>query len=204
MITLASRSPQRAAILTRAGIPFVARPSDVAELGDGDGSAEEVVAENARRKAAAVEGETVLGVDTVVTLDGRIHGKPASAQEAEAVLGALAGRTHRVLSGLCLRRGAQQQQAVAETLVSFRALSPPEIAWYVGLGEWRGRAGGYAVQEAGAALVRRIEGDYLNVVGLPLATLLELWPGLLTGRHLQETLRPGDGVTTRGTQGPTR
>lgn len=184
-LILASRSPQRRAILEQAGLGFEVRPADVEELEQGD--PEEVAAENARRKALAVaalpaaSGALVLGVDTVVALDGRLYGQPAGREEALATLGALSGRTHEVLSGVALATGGEDaapREAVAVTGVTFRALSAAEIARYADTGEWRGRAGAYAIQQRGATLVDRIEGDYLNVVGLPLATLLELEPGL--------------------------
>jgi septum formation protein len=154
-------------------VPFEVRPADVEEIEDGD--AREVALENARRKAAAVEGELVLAVDTMVSLDGRIYGKPAGEAEAGETLRALAGRTHEVVSGLVVG----DREVVAVTEVVFRDLGEDWIAWYVQSGEWRDRAGGYAIQGRGAALVREIRGDYLNVVGLPVAALLDLAPELL-------------------------
>jgi septum formation protein len=151
----------------------VVEPS-VDELSEGD--PRELVQENARRKAAAVGGELVLGVDTAVVLDGRAHGKPAGRAEAEEVLRRLSGREHEVLSGVALSDG---RTAVEGTLVRFRALDETLLGWYLGTGEWQERAGGYAIQRRGAALVERIEGDYLNVVGLPAAALLKLAPELL-------------------------
>ena len=148
-------------------------PSDAEELEEGDPF--EIAVENARRKAAAVPGDVVLGVDTVVALDGRIFGKPADEAEAGATLRALAGRTHQVVSGLAV--GDRTASAVTE--VTFRDLDGEWIDWYVETGEWRDRAGGYAIQGRGAALVREIRGDYLNVVGLPVAALLDLVPHLL-------------------------
>ena len=116
----------------------------------------------------------VLGVDTLVALDGRIYGQPADEEAARATLRALAGRTHTVLSGLVLASQRGERSGVEATAVTFRDLDDTAIDWYVATGEWRGRAGAYAIQERGAALVRRIEGDYLNVVGLPLGLLLDL------------------------------
>lgn len=146
------------------------------------GPAREVAVENAFRKAAAAaRGATVpvLGVDTVVSLGRRIYGKPDDAEQARATLLALSGRAHTVISGVCLIEAARPRTAVATTVVEFRPLSDELIDWYLESGEWRERAGGYAIQGRGAALVRRIEGDFLNVVGLPLSTLLELAPWLL-------------------------
>jgi septum formation protein len=177
-LILASASPQRRAILTQAGIPFDVRPADVEEELHGDPVA---VAEiNARRKALAVAGELVLGADTIVAVDGDILGKPADAVQARAYLERLAGRSHEVVGGFALaEHGDVALVGVESTRVSFRAASPQLLDWYVGTGEWEGRAGGYAIQGAGAVLVSGIEGDYLNVVGLPLARLLDLRPDLL-------------------------
>jgi septum formation protein len=180
-LVLASRSPQRRAILEQLGIAFLERPVDVVE--EDDGPPEAVAGENAVRKAVAagaVEGEVVMGVDTLVALDLEIWGKPPDADAARETLRRLAGRTHTVVSGVALLRpGGEVQAATARTDVTFRALDAPMIEWYVRSGEWEGRAGGYAIQGRGAALVERIDGDYLNVVGLPVATVLGLWPGLL-------------------------
>jgi septum formation protein len=128
---------------------------------------------------AAGAGELVLGVDTIVTLGGRIYGKPTDVEDARATLRALGDHRHAVMSGICLIDGSGARTALSTTLVDLRALDEDLIDWYLATGEWRDRAGGYAIQGRGAALVRAIEGDYLNVVGLPVATLLELAPELL-------------------------
>jgi septum formation protein len=142
-----------------------------------------VAVANALRKARAARivdvEETLLGVDTLVALEQRIYGKPADESAARETLRALAGATHTVLSGVALLSGEREQVALARTQVSFRDCSEELIDWYVGSGEWRGRAGGYAIQGIGAVLVREIHGDYENVVGLPLTTLLDLYPELL-------------------------
>jgi septum formation protein len=152
---------------------------EVEELTKGDDPLALAV-ENASRKAlAVVRAGTVLGVDTVVVLDGAIYGKPGSASDARAMLSALSGQVHEVVSGLCVVEGETVRSAVATTQVRFRALSPALLDWYLATGEWRERAGGYAIQGRGAALVAAIEGDYLNVVGLPVTALLELLPALL-------------------------
>jgi len=160
-------------------VPFQVRPADVAERMDGP--AAEAAAENALRKAGAVRrpGELVLGVDTVVSLDGAIYGKPGDVGEAAVMLRALSGRTHAVVSGLALVGENRRDVVTATTAVSFRDLSEGMLDWYLGTGEWRERAGSYAIQGAGAALVRAVDGDYENVVGLPVATLLDLCPELL-------------------------
>jgi septum formation protein len=186
-LILASRSPQRRALLEQLGVEFsVVVPDGVEELMSGPPN--EVVAENAYRKAAAVAadaaGSLVLGVDTIVALGTRIYGKPAGADEARTTLEALAGRRHTVLSGVCVIGaggiGSRPAIAVASTLVEFRALDRALLDWYLDTGEWRERAGGYAIQGRGAALVAAIEGDYSNVVGLPVPTLLQLVPGMLS------------------------
>lgn len=179
-LVLASRSPQRKAILELLGVAFSVRTADIRERTEG--APEEVAADNARRKALGVEAtpsELVLGVDTVVAGQGRLWGKPADEHAAHEALSALAGRTHRVISGVALIRGGRVREALSTTQVTFRELSDDAISRYVATGEWRERAGGYAIQERGGALIRRIEGDYLNVVGLPVATLLDLEPGLV-------------------------
>jgi septum formation protein len=180
-LVLASRSPQRRAILEQLGVPFVERPVDIVEEDEGVPVA--VAGENALRKAVAAgasEGEIVLGVDTVVATELEIWGKPPNAEAAVETLRRLSGRTHTVVSGVAIVRPAGDVQAgIATTEVTFRELEPGLIARYVATGEWEGRAGGYAIQGRGAALVARIDGDYLNVVGLPVATLIDLWPGLL-------------------------
>jgi len=139
---------------------MVGDPAAVAEL-------------NARRKATAVAGDLVLGADTVVALDGVIFGKPADEAEAREYLSALNGRTHDVVGAIALARdGAVVATALETTKVTFRRRSDEEIATYVATGEWVGRAGGYAIQEEGGSfMVERIDGDYLNVVGLPLERL---------------------------------
>jgi len=178
-LILASASPQRRAILEQIGVAFEVRVPSVHELGDGP--AAEVALENAYRKASAIAPAElpVLGVDTIVSLGRRIFGKPRDAAHAAEMLGALAGRTHVVVSGVCLIEGERVRTAAAQTAVEFRALDPAGVAAYVRTGEWEGRAGAYAIQGRGATLVSRIEGDYLNVVGLPVAALLDLAPDLL-------------------------
>lgn len=145
---------------------------------DDAGDPVEMVRTHARGKAHSVlreaRGRPVLGVDTTVVLDGRVYGKPHTEEEARRMLTALAGRTHLVISGLCLVTPEWEEVAHEVTRVTFRVLLPREVEAYVRTGEWRGRAGGYAVQGRGAGLVERIEGDYLNVVGLPAALLVRI------------------------------
>jgi septum formation protein len=167
----------------------------VEELRDGEPAA--LAVENARRKAAAVRApgtaEAILGCDTIVVLDGRVFGKPADAEAARDTLRSLAGRTHTVISGLVVLLEGEARTALARTDVRFRELPDELIEWYVARGEWRGRAGGYAIQGAGAALVRSIAGEYENVVGLPVATLLDLYPELLPAAA-PAPRRPAPGV----------
>ncbi len=133
---------------------------------------EDLVVTHAIGKARAVEGLYVLGVDTTVAIDGLSLGKAADAAEAEAMLRRLAGRTHVVHSGLCLRVGATEHVRACATRVTIRELADEELGWYLDSGEWRERAGSYAIQGLGAALVTGIEGDYTNVVGLPVTSLI--------------------------------
>jgi septum formation protein len=168
-LVLASTSPQRRAILDQLALPFDVVAPDYEEAGDDP-------LEHAVGKARSVEGgeRPVLGVDTIVRCGGVVLGKPRDATEAERMLETLAGRTHEVVSGLCLRTGAWEETGTETTRVTFRVLTPRDLAAYLGSGEWEGRAGAYAIQGRGAALVERVEGDYLNVVGLPAALLVRI------------------------------
>jgi septum formation protein len=177
VLVLASRSPRRRAILEQLGVEFRVEVPEVEELSEGE--PRELVLENARRKARAVDGEQVLGVDTTVVLEGRALGKPRDAREAERFLRELSGREHEVMSGLALRDAAGERSDVAVTRVRFRELDQRTIDWYISRGEWGDCAGGYAIQGRGAALVDEIAGDYWNVVGLPVPALLRLAPDLL-------------------------
>jgi septum formation protein len=177
-ILLASRSPQRRAILEQLGIPFEVVEPRYDEHTPPRGDAVEVVRTHAREKARSVADgagdRPVLGIDSEVVLGGRIFGKPHDASDAEQMLETLSGRTHLVVSGLCLISPGWEVVEHESTRVTFRALTPRDLATYVATSEWEGRAGAYAIQGRGAALVRRIEGDYLNVVGLPAALLVRL------------------------------
>jgi septum formation protein len=183
-LLLASISPQRRAILEQLGLPFevVAPRYDEGFTGS---DPVEIVSANAAGKARSVAdtaGERpVLGVDTAVVVDGLALGKPRDAAEAEAMLERLAGRAHEVVSGLCLLTPAWEELHHETTRVTFRELTARDLAHYVGSREWEGRAGGYAIQGLGASLVERIEGDYLNVVGLPAALLVRLLVGRFAG-----------------------
>jgi septum formation protein len=177
-LLLASTSPQRRAILEQLGLPFEVMAPRYDERDDAGLSPSELVRAHAAGKARSVGGEAgerpVVGVDTAVVVGGRVLGKPADDAEAAEMLKALSGRAHVVFSGLCLLTPGWEAVEHEETVVRFRELTPRDIAAYVRSGEWRGRAGGYAIQGRGAVLVAQVEGDYLNVVGLPAALLVRL------------------------------
>jgi septum formation protein len=181
-LVLASRSPRRRAILDALGVEYDVVAPDVEEIRDGD--PEEVVLENARRKArtglAADARALVLGADTEVVLDGAVLGQPADANRARASLEALSGRTHEVLTGVVLASRADERSGVARSRVTFRELDAATLHLYLRSGEWRGRAGAYAIQGLGSILIERVEGDFSNVVGLPVPLLIELAPGILS------------------------
>jgi septum formation protein len=171
MLILASQSPRRREILERAGIPFTVRVADVDEsLREGEG-AQSYVRRLATRKAVAVgkAGEVVLGADTTVVVDGEILAKPADAADAVRMLRRLAGRSHEVITGICLKVGGQLYIDAESTLVRFVAMSEAEIAAYVATGEPMDKAGAYAIQGGASRYIDRIEGCYWNVVGLPVA-----------------------------------
>lgn len=180
-IILASASPRRVALLTQIGLPFRVQPSTVDEEGTnapGNGAPPEAQTSRlARAKAEEVAGREgrglVIGADTVVVCAGTILGKPRDAEEARAFLLRLAGRTHHVVTGVAVVQAetGRAEVASAVTAVRMRAFDPAEAAAYVTTGEPLDKAGAYAIQGRGALLVEGIEGDYSNVVGLPLPTL---------------------------------
>src|SRR3954451_209603 len=187
-LLLASRSPQRRAILEQLGIPFdVVEPhyEEVPPPALADATA--VVRDHARatpRSVAADAGDRpVLGVDTEVVLQGEIFGKPTDATDAERMLERLSGKTHVVMSGLCLLTPGWEVVKDEGTRVTFRELTPRDLASYIETREWEGRAGAYAIQGRGGALVRSIEGDFLNVVGLPAACLVRLLADRFAGTY---------------------
>ena len=175
-LLLASTSPRRREILEQLRIPFDVVAPDYEE------TEEDPVAHaigKARSVLARADGRPVLGCDTEVVCDGRVYGKPDGPEEAEEMLESLSGRTHEVVAGLALITPAWEELHSEVTRVSFRELTPRDIAWYVASGEWEGRAGGYAIQGRGAALVEAVDGDFWNVVGLPVAELVKMAPDLL-------------------------
>ena len=186
-LVLASASPRRREILSALGIDFVAVEPDVEEVREG--RPEDVVLENARRKARAGFADSsahavVMGADTEVVMEARVLGKPSGESEARELLEALSGRTHTVLTGVVLlgprsRCGeVAEHSGVARSEVTFRELDPATLEIYIRSREWRGRAGAYAIQGLGSILIERLEGDFSNVVGLPVPLLIELAPEL--------------------------
>ena len=186
-LLLASTSPQRRAILEQLGIPFTVVAPDYEEHDPPEADPVELVKEHALGKARSVvdraDGRPVLGVDTAVVLGGRLYGKAKNAEEAAEMLDALGGKTHLVISGLALLTPGWELVDHVATRVSFRALTPRDVAAYVASGEWEGRAGAYAIQGLGAALVQSIDGDYLNVVGLPAALLVSVLAERFAGAY---------------------
>lgn len=179
-LLLASTSPRRREILELLRVPFDVAAPDYEETED-DPVAHAVG--KARSVHAAGDGRPVLGCDTEVVLDGRVYGKAASAAEAEEMLESLSGRTHAVVSGLALLTDAWEEVHSETTLVTFRSLTPRDLAHYVASREWEGRAGAYAIQGLGASLVERIDGDFFNVVGLPAARLVRLLAARFPGTY---------------------
>ena len=177
-LILASTSPQRSAILDQLRISFEVVAPTYVEDDPPRVEPAELVRAHAQGKARSVhaDGRVTLGVDTAVVLDGRLYGKPADRADAARMLQGLSGRTHTVVSGLCLLGPDFETVGHEVTDVTFRLLTHEVVAGYLDSREWEGRAGAYAIQGLGGRLVERIEGDYLNVVGLPgalLVTLLE-------------------------------
>ena len=169
---LASRSPRRAEILRAAGLPFIVRPADIHEQREPGESPVDYARRLALDKAAAVElapDETALGADTIVVVDDQVLEKPADAADARRMLSLLSGRAHEVITGICLRCGARSALDAAVTRVCFVPMSTGEIDAYVASGEPMDKAGAYAIQGLASKFIERIEGDYFNVVGLPIA-----------------------------------
>ena len=174
-LVLASTSPQRRAILEQLKIPFDVVAPSYEEHDPPDADPVELVRSHAEGKArsAHAAGAVTLGVDTTVHLDGRVYAKPVDRDDARTMLAELAGRTHLVISGLCLLGDGFAVVDHEVTAVRFRKVSVAERELYLEAGEWQGRAGGYAIQGLGARLVAGVDGDYLNVVGLPATLLLD-------------------------------
>ena len=172
MLVLASQSPRRAEILRQAGIPFTIRVAPVDETPLLEESPEDYVQRVAEMKALAVEAsgdETILGADTTVVVGGAMLAKPVDTADARRMLELLAGRRHQVLTGICLRRGAELIRDCAATQVWIMPLDAREIEEYVATGEPMDKAGAYGIQGLASKFIERIEGCYFNVVGLPVA-----------------------------------
>lgn len=193
-LVLASASPRRSELLARVGLRFAVVPSDLPEEVLPGEAPEQHVLRLARGKALqvaqrdTVAGRWFLGSDTVVVRDDDILGKPRDAEEAATMLAALSGRRHRVLTGIAVhdRQTGTTMAEVVATAVRFKELTEREIAGYIASGEPFDKAGAYAIQGLGAALVRDIEGSYTNVVGLPLCEILEMLEGLGAARLFEE------------------
>lgn len=178
-LILASASPRRKEILAEGGLSFSVRPQDIDEsVYDGIEPRLMVQLLAASKVAKAVQGENevILGADTVVVCDGKVLGKPKDAAEAEEMLSMLSGRTHSVYTGIAVLRGddGTMRTHAEETLVTFRTLTKEEIRAYIETGEPMDKAGAYGIQGKGGALVSETEGDFQNVVGLPLGAVLRL------------------------------
>lgn len=177
-LVLASASPRRRALLSQLGIEFTVRTSDVPEVPASEERATDYVRRVAAAKAEviarAVPGAIVLAADTEVVLDERPLGKPKDPGEARAMLRALSGRAHEVITGVAVRGGARPLETIVRTRVTFAALTDARIDWYVGTGEPFDKAGGYGIQERGGSLVASVEGSASNVIGLPLEETLAL------------------------------
>ena len=181
MLVLASKSPRRQQILRDAGIPFVIRAADIKEEPNPGESAEDYVRRLAEEKAFAVAiapGEVVLGADTTVVVDGHVLEKPRDSADARRMLEMLSGREHAVITGICLRTASRKIVDQAITRVRFVPLTPQELDAYVASGEPMDKAGAYAIQGLAAKFIDRIEGDYFNVVGLPVALVYRRWQEL--------------------------
>jgi septum formation protein len=177
-LVLASRSPRRADLLRAAGLFFDVFPVDVDERFGPDEEPEHAVARLAETKATTAAAShpdaVVLGADTTVLIRGEALGKPASADDAARMLRLLSGRTHDVLTGLCVCSGSRRLRHVEPTRVRLARMSETEIAWYVSSGEPFDKAGAYAVQGLASRFVEGIDGSYSNVVGLPISSVYEL------------------------------
>lgn len=178
-IILASASPRRKQLLEQIGLPFKVIAADVDESGYGELPPGELVEQLSRKKAAAVaeragQDDLIIAADTVVSLEGTALGKPSDEGAAYRMLTALSGVRHQVYTGLTLLRGDKVLTRRQQTTVTFRELSEEEITAYIATGEPIDKAGAYGIQGIGAVLVESIEGDYYNVMGLPLCLLCEM------------------------------
>ena len=174
VLVLASGSPRRRELLARLGEPFTVVPADIDETPQSGESPRDLVRRLAVAKATAVAGDVVLGADTIVEIDGEMLAKPVDADDARRMLGRLSARSHRVHTGVAVRSGERVDVEVCTTIVTFGALSPASIDWYLATGEPFDKAGAYAQQGAGGIFVEAVRGSVSNVVGLPLAAVVRL------------------------------
>lgn len=173
-LVLASGSPRRRELLSQLGLSFAVVAPDVDETPRPGERAVELVRRLAVEKAAAVDGDPVLAADTTVEVDGEILGKPRDPDDARRMLRRLSGRSHKVHTGVAVRAGARLETEVATTIVTFVAVTPPVLEWYVATAEPYDKAGAYAIQGTGGVLVEGIRGSVSNVVGLPLTSVARL------------------------------
>lgn len=187
-VVLASGSPRRADLLASIGLAFEVRPADVDESIRPDESPEQYVVRLSADKAATATGGGVvaIGADTTVELDGEVLGKPTDADDARRMLGRLSGRPHRVHTGVTVVGAGRSLGSLVTSEVRFTELDPDTIEWYVGTGEPMDKAGGYALQGSGGALVARVDGSVTNVIGLPLAETVGLLRSALAPHHHPE------------------
>ena len=178
MLILASLSPRRKELLSRLALPFTVIPAEVDESGIRESDPERAVLALSALKAQAVAKDhpqdLVLGADTVVSIDGKILGKPRDRVDAKETLSLLSGRAHQVFSGFTLIKGEKRISRAVCTKVYFAPLKEEEIEWYLDSGEPFDKAGSYGIQGLGGLLVEGIEGDYFNVVGLPVSRLVRI------------------------------
>ena len=172
-IILASGSPRRKELLSLAGISFTVKTADADETVSVNLSPEETVLTLSKRKALAVaeleKDSVVIGADTVVAFDGKILGKPKTPYDAFKMLSSLSGRSHNVFTGVCIVDGEKEISFYEKTEVTFYDLTDDEINAYIATGDCFDKAGAYGIQSKGCTLVKKINGDYFNVVGLPIA-----------------------------------
>ncbi len=173
-LVLASASPRRRQLLEMLHIPVVVMPANVQEIALPGEPPAAYARRLARDKARAIPGELVLGADTIVVLDDQILEKPTDDADAVRLLGLLQGRTHTVITAVCLVAQGREHHAIDETRVTFRVCSDRMLRDYVATGEPRDKAGAYGIQGWGAALVERIDGDFFGVMGLPVRLVLQL------------------------------
>ena len=191
-LILASGSPRRKWLLDQAGLTFGIIPNAIDETHDGASAPADHARLLAEKKAAAIArkhpGSYVIGADTIVVIDGIILGKPTSAKDARSMLKMLNGQTHEVITGFAVRCAEDGwfHSASVRTYVWFKSLTTSEIEWYLDTKEPFDKAGGYAIQGRGAFMVKRIEGSYTNVVGLPMSELIDCLIHVGLAGHLRK------------------